>query len=154
MPAQSPCQSAESQKSNVSDRKTAGDDYEIYAASPWLKTNFSKTRAVALSFPSPFPSSPGIASERVHRSDCKRLSDSHTAPRAGCMKPQPLWFLSPVFLIFFTKGCISLLRFPIGQFWFIYLFSQSNLCVKWQHMNQVTEKRGRLDHFSSPGRAS
>lgn len=119
-----------------------------------LKTHFSETTQHC-----PFPffpsSSPGFSSECAQRSDSKHLSDPHSTPRwlhltlAGGLfiyffypSPTPRDF----FLISLQKGCISALRLPIGQF-----LSVKLVCVKWQYMNQVTGKGGRLGHFSGPG---
>lgn len=34
---------------------------------------------------------------------------------------------------------------------FFFFFARSNVCVKWQNMNQVTGRGGRLGHLSGPG---
>lgn len=92
----------------------------------------------------------------MQRSEHEHLSLIRTAPRAGCIYPSLLWFflIYPSLFNLPSEGCISVLRVPIGQFRFFFFFffwAQSNLCVKWQYMNQVTGKGGRLGHFSGPG---
>lgn len=122
---------------------------------PRRDTRFVQRRCEAALSVALFSSSPPLGSQRKHPSD---PHGAYNLSRFDSFYHSFFFSLSRLSRLPYQRGvCLCVFRLPIGQFRFSPPpplsppISQTCVCVKWQNMDQVTEKGGRLGHLSGPG---